>query len=78
MEFRERFHRKWPALFKSVLWHFHQDNAPVHNSILVTDNLTKMDIKTVPNPPYSPDTAPGDFGLLLKLRGCRYKRQLRL
>ncbi len=23
-------------------WHFHQDNAPVHNSILVTDVLTKM------------------------------------
>ena len=25
-------------------WHFHQDNAPVHNSILVTDYLTKMRI----------------------------------
>ena len=23
-------------------WHFHQDNTPVHNSILVTDYLTKM------------------------------------
>ena len=26
---------------------FHQDNAPVHNAILVTDYLTKMGIKTV-------------------------------
>ena len=26
----------------------HQDNAPVHNSILFTDYLTKMGIKTVP------------------------------
>ena len=34
-EFRKRFHRKRPALFKSGQWHFHQDNAPVHNSILV-------------------------------------------
>ena len=31
---------------------FHQDDAPVHNSILVTDFLTKMDIKTVLHPPY--------------------------
>ena len=50
-EFRRRYRRKRPALFKSGQWHFHQDNAPVHNSILVTDYLTKMDIKTVPQPP---------------------------
>ena len=34
-EFRKRFLGKRPALFKSGQWHFHQDNAPVHNSILV-------------------------------------------
>ena len=50
-EFRERFHQKRPALFKSGQWHFHQDNTPVHNSILVTDYLTKMGINTVPQPP---------------------------
>ena len=60
-EFRKRFRRKRPALFKSGQWHFHQDNAPVHNSILVTDYLTKMGIKTVPRPPYSPNLAPRDF-----------------
>ena len=43
------------ALFKSGQWHFHQDNAPIHNSILVTDYLTKMGIKAVPHPPYSPE-----------------------
>ena len=37
---------------------------PVHNSILVTDYLTKMGIKTVPHPPC-------DFCLFLKIRGCR-------
>ena len=47
-EFRKRFLGKRPALFKSGQWNFHQDNAPVHNSILVTDYLTKMGIKTVP------------------------------
>ena len=54
-------------------WHFHQENAPVNNSILDTDYLTKMGIKTVPQPPYTPDLAPCDFCLFPKLRGCRYE-----
>ena len=54
-------------------WHFHQDNAPVHNSILVIDHLTKMGIKTVSQSPYSPDLAPCDFWLFPKFRGCRYE-----
>ena len=54
-------------------WYFHQDNAPVHNSILVTDSLTKMGIKTVPHCPYSPDLAPCNFWLFSKLRGCPYE-----
>ena len=74
-EFRERFRRKRPALFKSGQWHFPQDNAPVHNFILVTDYLTKMGIKTVPHPPYRSGLAPCDFCLLPnlkeKLRICR-------
>ena len=75
--FRKRFCQKRLALFKSGQWHFPQDNAPVPNSILVTDYLTKMGIKTVPHPPYSPDLAPCDFCLFPKrkekLRGCRYE-----
>ena len=69
----KRFRRKRPALFKSGQWHFHQDNAPIHNSILVTDYLTKMGIKTILQPPYSPELALSDFWLFLKLRGCRYE-----
>ena len=72
-EFKKRFRQKRPAIFKSGQWHFLQDNAPVHNSILVADYLTKMGIKTVPQPPYSPDLAPCDFWLFPKLRGCRYE-----
>ena len=72
-KFRKRFRRKRPALFKSGQWHFHQDNTPVHNSILVTDYLTKMGIKTVPQSPYSPDLAHCDFWLFPKLTGCRYE-----
>ena len=70
-EFRKIFCRKRPAFFKSDPWQFHQDNAPVDNSILVTDYLTKMGIKTVSHSLYSPDFAPCDFWLFHKLRGCR-------
>ena len=72
-EFRKRFLGKRPALFKSGQWHFQQDNAPVHNSIFITDYLTKIGIKTIPHPSYCPDLAPCDFGLFPKLIGCRYE-----
>ena len=48
-------------------------NAPVHNSILVTEYLTKMGIKTVAHTPYSPDLGPFDIWLFRKLRGCCYE-----
>ena len=32
-----------------------------------------MGIKTVPQPPNSPDLAPCDFRFFPKLRGCRYE-----
>ena len=70
---RKRFGRKRPALFKSAQWHFYQDNTPVHNSILVTDYLNKIGIKTVPHHPYCPDLAPCDFWLFPKLRSCCYE-----
>ena len=70
---QKEIRRKRPALFNSGQWHFHQNNEPVNNSILVTDYLIKMDINTVPQPPYSPDPTPCDFWLFPKLRGCRYE-----
>ena len=69
----KRFRQKRPGLFKSGQCHFHQDNAPVHNSIFVTEYLTKVSIRTVPDPPNYPDLAPCDFWLFPKLRGCRYE-----
>ena len=69
----KRFRWKRPALFKSGQCHFHQDNAPVYDSILVTDYLTKMGIKTVPLPPCRPDFGSCDFWLFSKLRGCCYE-----
>ena len=74
-EFRRRFRRKKPAIFKPSQWHFHLENAPVHNSLLDTDYLTKIGIKTVQQPPYFPDLARCDFWLFPKLkekfRDCR-------
>ena len=46
--------------------------APVHNSILFPRLFDYLGIKTVPQPPYSPDHAPWGFWLLPKLRGCCY------
>ena len=43
---------------------------PSFSTILVTDYLTKMGIKTVPHLPYSPGLAACDFCFFLKLRGC--------
>ena len=38
---RKEIPSKRPALFKSGQWHFHHDNAPVHNSILTSAYLIK-------------------------------------
>ena len=45
----------------------------MHQFILITDYLTKMGMKTVRHPPYSPDLAPCDFWSFPKVRGCRYE-----
>ena len=77
---RKSIHQSWLA--KGLLcWGFKRvreeipweeastlQNAPVHNSILVTDYLTKMYIKTVRHLLYSPDFAPSDFCLFPTLR----------
>ena len=60
-EFRKRFLGKRPALFKPGQWHFQPGQWTIHNSILVTDYLTKMGIMTVPQYPYSPYLVPCDF-----------------
>ena len=53
--------------------HFHLDNTPVQNSVLIKDYLTNMGIKTIPHSPYSPDLALCDFWLFPLLIVCRYE-----
>ena len=45
----------------------------MHQSTTPSLSQTKMDIKTVYHPAYSPDLAPYDFCLFPKLRGYRYE-----
>ena len=48
-EFRKRFRQKRQALLKLGQWHFHQDNSPVHKSILDQDGyLGMMGMTTTP------------------------------
>ena len=75
-EFRKTFRRKRPALFKSGQWHFHQDNTPVHNSIFVTDYLTKVGYETVRHPPKLQTLLPVTFGYSLSTEAV-VMRQLR-
>ena len=65
-----------PALFKSCQWHFQQDNAPVHNSIVVADYLTKMGVNTVPHLPIVQTLLPVTFAYSLS-SGALVMRQLR-
>jgi hypothetical protein len=41
----------------------HFDNAPIHNSKLVTEKLMEEGLKRMPNPAYSPNLSPCDFFL---------------
>ena len=49
-------------------WHLHYDNAPAHSSNLVQQFLSNPSIALLRQPLYSPDIAPCDFWLFLKLK----------
>ena len=81
---RKSIHQSWLAkrLGLGVLcWGFKgvQEEIPLEEAMhqsttpSLSDYLTKMGIKTVLHPPYSPDLALCDFWLFPKLRGCRYE-----
>ena len=53
-------------LTKGVL--FHQDNAPVHKSVIAMAAICGCGFKLIEHPPYSPDLAPSDFHLFPKLK----------
>ena len=67
-EFKKRFRRKRPALFKSGQWNFHQDNAPFNNSSLSQTIWSRFSSRQFFSLSISRDLAPCDFCLFPKLR----------
>ena len=59
---------KRPKLFGSGEWRLHQDNAPCHKCVLVTQYLADMGIKTVPHIFDSSNLAPCDFWMFPELK----------
>ena len=66
---QQEIHREEASTLQIGLVAFPTGQCTIHNSILTTDYLTKLGIKTVPQPPYSRDLAPCDFWLFPKLKG---------
>jgi histone-lysine N-methyltransferase SETMAR len=46
----------------------HHDNAPAHTALSIREFLARKNIPILPHPPYSPDLAPCDFYVFLKLK----------
>ena len=67
MQIREKIKMKRGGkLTKGVL--FHQDNAPVHKSVIDMAAIHDCGLKLIEHPPYSPDLAPSDLHLFPKLK----------
>jgi hypothetical protein len=56
---------KCPKKWKTKSWFLLYDIAPGHLSVLVKDFLTKNNVKTLEQPPQSPDMSPAEFYLFL-------------
>ncbi|KAF6327507.1 hypothetical protein mRhiFer1_008231 [Rhinolophus ferrumequinum] len=56
-----------PELFANNSWLLHH-NAPAHMALLVREFLASKQITVLEHPPYSPDLAPNDFFLYLKIK----------
>jgi histone-lysine N-methyltransferase SETMAR len=59
--------RKDPVCKRKIII-FHQDNAPVHKSVLAMEKLGDLHYELLEHPPYSPDLAPSDFYCFPKLK----------
>ena len=68
--------QKRPDLWANNSWILHHDNASSHNAIVIREHLAKNETNTIQQIPNSPDLAPCDFFLFVRLkkplRGTRY------
>jgi hypothetical protein len=65
---REDIQRKQPEMWCTSNWLLHDDNAPSHRALVMREFLAHKGIITLPCPPYSPDLAPCNFFLFLKMK----------
>jgi len=65
---RENVRRKQPEMRKNGDWLLHHDNVPAHTSLVVREFLTKNNMTTVLHPTWSPDLAPCNFYVFLKMK----------
>ncbi|KZC13398.1 Histone-lysine N-methyltransferase SETMAR [Dufourea novaeangliae] len=52
----------------SIEFLFHQDNAPVHTSVITMANINELKFELLHHAPYSPDLAPSDYFLFPNLK----------
>ncbi len=64
----KRITRVRPDLQTSKAWRLLHDNAPLYNALLIRQFLAKKSITVLPHPLYSPDLAPVDYFLFLRLK----------
>ena len=67
---REWVRRRRPEMWKNGSWVLHHDNTPAHNALSVKTFLMKHKNTVLEHPPYSPDLAPCDFFLFLKIKSA--------
>jgi transposase len=65
---REALRTKWTDLWRGQKWLLHHDNAPVRSSLPIHDFLTKHETTLITQPPFSPDLAPVEIFLFIKLK----------
>ena len=75
---REDIWQKRPELWRAGNWLLYDDNAPSHRALVTREFLAHNSIIALPYLPYSPDLAPCNFFLFLKmklqLKGRRFHR----
>ena len=66
----ERLRKRVQRVRRDIVdeWVLQHDNAPAHTALSIREFLAKKIIPVLPHPPYSPDLAPCDFYLILKLK----------
>ena len=72
---RDSIHRKRPDLWRRKYGLLLHDNVPAHLSVLVQEKHARRQATVLPHPPYSPDLAPCDFCLFLRMKALLLGRR---